>query len=260
MQLAVPLYQGMPSTRILAWNGGEREALRPRPDVGGASEPVLQPAVRAGDHVGVEAGAGHHGEALAVHRRDVDESRPAVQAGADGRRRCPWGSPGWSQAGWMSPSGRSRPSRLSRRACRCTAGPCRLHPRRRSGRRRRAAAFAPASAPSCSSAPRPTGGRSRRACASARRSSGRPPSMVLPAWATTATVVMTSLLAWLGGLRRPRGGDRDDERADADQHPGGDVGRVVHPAVHPRKGDEQGDRDGHEPTRALARRCSGSAR
>ena len=84
MQLAGPLYQGLPSTRILASNGVSAKALRPRPDVGGAAEPVLQPPSARGDHVGVEARPGHHGEALAVHRADVDRARLAVQPGRDG--------------------------------------------------------------------------------------------------------------------------------------------------------------------------------
>ena len=73
MQLALPLYQRTPSTSILARNGFERRFFEPGPDVRGAAEPLLQPAVAGvADHRGVEARAGHDREALAVEASDVE--------------------------------------------------------------------------------------------------------------------------------------------------------------------------------------------
>ena len=78
MQLASPSYQRAPSTSIFALNGFVAQVLRARPDVGEATEPILQAAVGVADHARVEARAGHHREALAVEAADVERrARPA---------------------------------------------------------------------------------------------------------------------------------------------------------------------------------------
>ena len=76
MQLALPLYQPTPSTLILAPNGFDAQILRAAQDVGDAAEALLQPAVAGvADHRGVEAGAGHDREPLAVEAADVERRR-----------------------------------------------------------------------------------------------------------------------------------------------------------------------------------------
>ena len=80
MQLALPLNHSAPSTSIFARNGFEAQVLRAGPDVGGATEALLQPAVAGvADHRGVEAGAGHDGEALAVELADVELAAVAAE-------------------------------------------------------------------------------------------------------------------------------------------------------------------------------------
>ena len=60
--------------------GRSAHAPGARPDVGRPAEPVLEAAVGAADHVGVEARAGHDGEPLAVHARDVDRPLASLAA------------------------------------------------------------------------------------------------------------------------------------------------------------------------------------
>ena len=58
------------------------QVLGAGPDVGDATEAILEGPVRLLDHGRVEAGAGHHGEPLAVEAADVE--LPPLPAEADG--------------------------------------------------------------------------------------------------------------------------------------------------------------------------------
>src|SRR5262249_50301192 len=60
------------------------QGVRARPDIRGAAEPVLEPAVGFADHRSVEAGAGHDPEALTVEAADVELAALAPQPDRDG--------------------------------------------------------------------------------------------------------------------------------------------------------------------------------
>ena len=85
MQLAGPLYQRVPSTLIFASKLSAVQLRGPAEHVGRAAEAVLE-VVGALDHRRVEAGPGHHGEALAVEAADVEPAAVAVQRDLHGLR------------------------------------------------------------------------------------------------------------------------------------------------------------------------------
>ena len=76
-----PAYHGTPSTAIFALNGFARRFFEPVHDVGGTPEAVFERAVRVPDHRGVETGAGHDGEPLAVEAADIE--LPPITAETD---------------------------------------------------------------------------------------------------------------------------------------------------------------------------------
>ena len=173
------------------------------PDVGEAPGLVLQAPVGVADHQGVEAGAGHHREVLAVDHAEVERPAVAVEADLDGLLDRGRDARGWWPAGWRCRRGGSprRPAR--RRGRRGSAAPCRRRPTRRRGRRPRRPPPSPRPAPSCSSGPRTRAARRPRG-RGRERSSSRPPPSDFLAWATDGDG---------GHRRRPAVGVRSSARA-----------------------------------------------
>ena len=76
--------------RDLRREGLRPQTLRSRPDVGGASEAVLEAPVGLLDHHRVEPRAGHHAEALAVEPSDVEPAPLTAQPYPDRPLDVPW--------------------------------------------------------------------------------------------------------------------------------------------------------------------------
>ena len=219
MQLALPLYQPTPSTLIFALERLRAQVLATRPDVGDAAEPVLQAAVGVADHRGVEAGARHHGEPLAVEAADVELAALAAQSDRDGLLdvlRDPEVDGEQVRGARRDDREARRPSRRARRR---SAAPSRRRPRRRRARRPRRARAAPAPAPCGSSAPHTRAGPRRLRASSTRRSSVRPPPRRLAGVRDHGDLHLAAVPVRppARGARRPAGEDDDDQRGDADQ-------------------------------------------
>ena len=92
-----------------------------------------------------------------------------------------------------------------------------------------------------------------RGHSSVRRSCGSPPSMVFPAWAITAMRGHSASSFPAAAARTPArvAAEATQQRADADQQPGGHVGGVVHAAIHPSECHQQRDGDRDRPARHL---------
>ena len=134
-----------------------------------------------------------------------------------------------------------------RRARRRSAGRCRRRPRRTPGPRPPPARARPARAPAWPSAPHTTADRlplSLEHAAQLRQ----PAAERLSACATTATFMPSARARrdshrcrGSGRLRRTAapggaaGEEQHQQRADADEHPAGDIERMVHAAVHARR-------------------------
>ena len=82
-QLARPLNHDSPSTLMVIFTGVGLGRPGPGPHIGQSPEAVLQAAVGLLHHDGVEAGAGHDREALAVDHADVEAAPGPVQGDVD---------------------------------------------------------------------------------------------------------------------------------------------------------------------------------
>ena len=224
------------------------EVLRAGPDVGHASEPILERAVGLLDHRRVEAGSGHDGEALAVEPADIELAPFAAEADRDRlldvlrdaevRREQVRGA---GRAGSRAAS--SEPAIASIARWTVPSPP----------QTKSSSAPSASARFTCFGANRLFGtstqiGSATPWRASSRRSSVSPPPKDLPACATTATL---RHLAALPEARVTR--TSAHKRGDPDDHAARDVDRVVHAAIHPGEGDEDRDQRRDDPDRDLCR-------
>ena len=189
-QLALPLNHSKPSTSIVALNGFRRRFSEPRPHVGGPPDPLLQAAAaRISDHRRVEADAGHDCEALAVEAADVEPAATPVQPDRN-RLLDLLRDPEVRREEVRRAGGHDREG--GGRSGEDVDAP--LHQSRRLPRRKRDRPPPRARARPARGAFRLFGtshqiGSPIPSASSMRRSSGRPPPIVFPACATTATLI-----------------------------------------------------------------------
>ena len=247
MQLASPSNQRAPSTSIFAPERLRAQVLRARPDVGEPAEAVLQAAVGVADHARVEAGAGHHGEALAVDPPDVDAARaartePISTACLDVLRDA--------EVGGEQVGGAGRDDR-ERRLVPGEDVDAALHHAVAAPHEDQLGARASSAFSTCFGALRLFGTSRQNDVGHAAPLEhapqlGQAAAEGLAAWAITAT--RSSRRASASPACRARRAaspaartreQRDRQRGESDQRAGGRVDRVVHAAVHPRRGDDR---------------------
>ena len=263
--LPTRMHEARPSNHVVAVDADLRlehlggEVLRAAPQVRDAADLVLE-VVGVADHRGVEADAGHDGEALAGEAADVEAPARAAQPDRDRLLDVLRDAEvrGEEVRGARREHGEA--GVLARHLADAAAHGAVPAPGEDAAPRPRRARGAPAWAPSWPWAPRTRADRRSPPPRARAAAPGSPSPSVFSACATTAT--FTTPPACRTRARRGSGPapgraasadaareEQDGDRAEPDQQAAHDVERVVHALVHAREGDEQRQDHGRGPER-----------